>query len=336
MVHCNSDCWLCDLPVGIDPYKGCSHGCSYCFARRFSAEIGGDVQSNGSATRLLNFINGKRNDTTSFIDWNIPVRIGSLTDPFQPIEREKKRTYEMLKVLADTQYPAVICTKGEVIADPEYLDLISKCNCLIQMSMACSSYDSMEPDAPSFERRMEILNQVSKVAKRVVIRIQPYFHNHFKEILGNLKRFKDAGAYGIIIEGMKWNSKHKGLVRVGGDFTYPISVIMKDFLQFREEAHRLGLKIYAGENRIRSLGDSLTCCGTDGMEGFIPLTYNLNHRVFDKQSMVCTDAMTQPGTARAIAGRFDSNNISTKSFREAMDGYYKMHTKSVRETFGVQ
>lgn len=324
------------MPVGIDPYKGCSHGCVYCFARRFSAKIGEDVKSNGSATRLKNFIEGKRDDTTAFIDWNIHVRIGSLTDPFQPIEREKRRTYEMLKVLADTQYPAVICTKGEVIADDDYIELISKCNVLMQFSMACSSYDRLEPNAPSFERRLEIMKKVSPHVKRTVVRIQPYFHKYHEEILGNLKRFAECGAYGVIVEGMKWNTKRKGLVKVAGDYTYPVSVITKDFLALKEEAHRVGLKIYAGENRIRPLGDAISCCGNDGLEGFVPLTYNVNHMLFDRENMVCTDAMKQPDTAKAIAGRFDEDGISKMSFKDAMDRYYKLHTKAVKDTFGLQ
>jgi len=336
MAHCNSDCWLCDLPVGTDPYKGCSHGCTYCFARRFSGQIGEEPENGDSPSSLKAFIEGKRDDTTSFVDWNIPIRIGSLTDPFQPIERKKRRTYEMLKILVDTKYPCVICTKGEVVGDDDYISLLGECNVLMQFTMACSSYDKLEPNAPPFERRLEIMKKVSPHTKRTIVRIQPYLHQHFQEIFDNLKRFKEAGAYGVIVEGMKWGDKRKGLVKVAGDYTYPLSVITKDFLALREEAHKVGLKIYAGENRIRSLGDAISCCGNDGLEGFVPLTYNINHMIFDKKGMVCTDAMLQPNTARAIAGRFDNNNISKLSFKEAMDRYYKQHTKSVRETFGLQ
>ena len=336
MPHCNSDCWLCDLPVGTDPYKGCSHGCVYCFARRFATEIGGEVENGESASALRSFIEGKRDDTTAFVDWNIPIRIGSLTDPFQPIERKKRRTYDMLKVLAETEYPCLITTKGEVVADDDYVALLDQCNVLMQFTMACSSYDRLEPNAPPFEKRLEYMRKVAPHTKRTVVRIQPYFHHHFQEIFDNLKRFKEAGAYGVIVEGMKWGKKRKGLVKVGGDYTYPLSVITKDFLALREEAHRVGLKIYAGENRIRSLGDAISCCGNDGLEGFVPLTYNINHMIFDKSNMVCTEAMTRPDTARAIAGRFDDKGVSKLSFKDAMDRYYKLHTKTVRDTFGLQ
>lgn len=336
MPHCNQDCWLCDLPVGTDPYKGCSHGCTYCFARRFSSEIGGEVTNGDSAKSLEDFINGKRDDTTSFIDWNIPIRIGSMTDPFQPIEREKRRTYDMLKVLAKYDYPCIITTKGEVVADDDYIDILSKCNVLMQFTMACSSYDRMEPNAPSFERRLEIMKKVAPHTKRTVVRIQPYFHHCFQEIHDNLKRFKDAGAYGVIFEGMKWGAKRRGLVKVGGDYVYPMSIIIKDFMALKEEAHRVGLKIYAGENRIRQYGDAISCCGNDGLEGFIPITYNVNHMIHDRKNMVCSDAMKQPDTARAIAGRFDSDNTSKLSYKDAMDRFYKKHTKLVTETFGLQ
>lgn len=336
MPHCSSMCWLCDLPVQADPYKGCSHGCVYCFARRFASEIGGDVDNGESAKALRSFIDGKRDDTTSFIDWNIPIRIGAMTDPFQPVERKKRRTYDMLKVLAETHYPCILTTKGEVVADDEYIQLLSRCNVLMQFTMACSEYDRLEPNAPSFEDRLKIMAKVSPHCTRTVVRIQPYLHQYFDSILASLQRFKDAGAYGVIVESMKWGSKHKGLVKVGGDYTYPLPVILKDFLELKEEAHRVGLKIYAGENRIRRYGDAISCCGNDGMEGFVPITYNMNHMIHDRKGMVCTEAMKRPETARAIAGRFDNDGTSKKSYKDAMDGFYRKHTKLVKDTFGIE
>ena len=96
--------------------------------------------------------------------------------------------------------------------------------------MVCSSYDKLEEGAPSFEERLEIARKVAPSVKRLIVRIQPYMHEVYGEVYENLEKFKAAGAYGVIVEGMKFASKRPGLVKVAGDYTYPKALIEVDIL----------------------------------------------------------------------------------------------------------
>ncbi len=82
---CGSQAILCNLPVRFDTYTGCSHGCKYCFARK-KQQIE-KISRDETAASLKSFIEGSRNDTTNWCDWNIPVHWGGMSDPFQPIEK---------------------------------------------------------------------------------------------------------------------------------------------------------------------------------------------------------------------------------------------------------
>lgn len=339
MPRCGSQCFLCDLPVRFDTYEGCSHGCKYCFAEKFR-DIS-QIKIDETVKDLKNFIEKPRTGQVKWCDWNIPLHIGGMSDPLQPVEKGKRITYECLKYLKETQYPFVMSTKGYLVADEEYLSLLEKCNCVIQISLVCSSYDKLEPGCPTFEERLEIIRKISPRLKRVIVRIQPYMCECFEEIFNNLKKFKDAGAYGVIIEGMKFRKKVDNMVKVGGDFTYPYDTILSDFLKLKEEAHRLGLKIYAGENRIRKYGDSLTCCGIDGLEGFKGNEYNLNHILNgDKKVPKKGMAMLEPKTARPFLtlkqDTVGSEKYGQQSFYYSMIEYYKEKKNAIDKVMGVK
>ena len=114
-----------------------------------------------------------------------------MSDPFQPCERYYRMSYNALRVFAETKYPFVVSTKGRIIAEPEYLELLKKCNCVVQISMVCSSYDKLEEGAPSFEERLEIARKVAPSVKRLIVRIQPYMHaSWLSEVLATLEEHK--------------------------------------------------------------------------------------------------------------------------------------------------
>lgn len=144
-----------------------------------------------------------------------------------------------------------------------------------------------------------MLRILSPIVKRTIVRIQPYMHEVLKDVLETLPRLKEAGAYGVVVEGMKFQKKKPGLVRIGGDSCYPIDLLRADFEQIRAEAHRNGLAFYCGENRLRTMGDDMTCCGIDGLEGFRPNTYNICMMINGKNPQP-SERMKQVGTAEAF------------------------------------
>lgn len=336
MPKCGSQCFLCDLPIRIDTYEGCSHACEYCFAKKFTDIT--KIKNGESVQSLKNFIDGKRTIETNWCDWEIPIHWGGMSDPFQPVEKVRKNSLKCLELLSETQYPFVVSTKGKLIIEEPYITLLSKCNCVVQISAVCSSYDKMEPGCPTYEERLKIASIISKKVKRVIIRIQPYMHEVFDEVYNNLKKTSEAGVYGVIIEGMKYRNAKSGMVKVAGDFTYPYEIIKSDFLKLKQRAHKLGLKIYAGENRLRLYGDSLTCCGTDGLEGFKPNLFNLNHLLNNDKQMPakCQTQEKTGGCFRSLVQATDkARPLMKQSFAYNMLDMYKKNSKKIDETFGI-
>ena len=294
---CGSQVILCNLPVRFDTYVGCSHGCRYCFARKKQdiSHIGkGDTPQS-----LRDFIEGKRNYETHWVDWAIPIHWGGMSDPFQPIELKERLSYECLKIFAETQYPFVVSTKGKLVAHPDYLDLLAKCNCVVQISMVCSKYDKLEPGTPTYEERLVIAKEVASRVQRVMVRVQPYMPEVFSNVMQNIPRIAEAGVYGIVLEGMKFSKAKPGMVRIGGDSCYPLETLKRDFLQLRHEAHKNGMRFFSGENRLRAMGDDMCCCGIEGLPGFKGNDYNLCMIVNGKQPEP-TERMKTVGTGGVL------------------------------------
>lgn len=335
MPQCGSQCWFCDLPVRYDTYKGCSHGCKYCFVQRKSKID--KIEPGEGIKPLQDFVQGKRTETTKAFDWNIPLHIGGMSDPFQPCEKEQRRTLKALEYLAETKYPFVISTKGELVCAQEYMDVLKDCNCAVQISMVGSSYDKLEPGAPTFERRLEMLEKVSSVCKRAIVRVQPYFHEVLNEVITNTARYAEHGAYGIIVEGMKFVTAKKGLVKVAGDYVYPAKLLKYDFEKIKKAAHENGLTFLCGENRLRQMGDSLTCCGVEGLDGFVPNRYNLSH-IMNGDVREPAEGMKKKGSARCFKACeqdvFSSVDLKEASFCSRLALYAKKNEKLVREVLG--
>lgn len=306
MPNCGSQIVLCDLPIRIDSYKGCSHLCKYCFTSFKYDNNKIEIKDNIKSLKV--FIEGKRTTETIWCDWNIPLHWGGLSDPFQPIEKKLKVSYNYLQILQESKYPFIVSTKGRLIADPSYLEILSDCNCVVQVSLIAPIFDKLEPGAPTFNERIEIIKKVAPKVKRLNIRIQPYVLEAKKYILETLPIYKDIGVYGITIEGMKYKSMLPGLIKVAGDYCYRTDALYRDFIEIRNKAHDLGLKFYSGENRLRNLSDNLCCCGVDGL-GWKVNTYNLNHFIYDKDNFKPTEIMNRIGTADCFSASCQSTKM---------------------------
>ena len=253
---------LCDLPVHFDTYKGCSHACRYCFANRKSTIA--NIGAGESVASLRAFVNGERTASLKWLDWKIPIHFGGMSDPFQPIEQTQRKTLDALKILAEAKYPFVISTKNKLIADEPYFSLIKESECVVQISAACSEYDEIEKGASTFSERMDVVRKIAEY-KRVIIRVQPYLPQFHEQIMKSLDIFADSGSFGITVEGMKYLRTVKGTIRCGGDNVFPAKLLRSKYVELRNKCHAIGLRFYCAENRLRSMGDDLCCCGIDGL-----------------------------------------------------------------------
>lgn len=338
MPNCGSQITLCNLPIRFDTYIGCSHGCKYCFVQKKTSIK--TIKKGESPQVLKNFIDGKRTQETNWCDWNIPLHWGGMSDPFQPIEKIHRYSYECLKLFAESQYPFVVSTKGRLVGDDEYADLLAACNAVVQISMVCSKYDKLEPGAPSYEERLRIIEKLNqkKGIKRTIARVQPYMTEVFDDVMENIPRLANAGVYGIVFEGMKFFKKKKGMVQVGGDQVYPMAILKAQFTELKEQCHKYGVKFYAGENRLRAMGDGMCCCGIDGLPGFIPNEYNIC-MMLNGEKREPTERMKQLGTAhcfKSLAQDVASTPIfSTVSFAGYMQKELKNKPDYYKKIFGL-
>jgi hypothetical protein len=135
-----------------------------------------------------------------------------------------------------------------------------------------------------------MLERLANNTKRLIIRVSPYAVGLSDDVCSHLKTYKDNGVYGIEVEGMKRAVKKPGMVKVGGDWCYPVDVLQREYQQIKDEAKAQGLAFYCGENRLRHMSDDTCCCGVVGVPGFIPNRANLNRLVVGDK-IEYTDAM---------------------------------------------
>lgn len=313
MPKCGSQIILCEVPIRYDTYSGCSHGCKYCFAYRK-----GNIEKIGigeSYNELKKFIEGDRTaGDVNWCDWKIPIHWGGMSDPFQPLEKEKGLSLKVLKLFRETQYPFIVSTKNKLIAEGEYFDEITKCNCVVQFSAISPKYDKIETGASTFAERIEAARKIAAEGIRVNIRMQPYTTQVLGDVLEEIPMLAEIGVHGIILEGIKYFKKQPGFIRIGGDYCYPVERLRRDFTKIREKAHQYGLKFYSGENRLRQMGDDTCCCGVEGM-GWKTNKANLLNAIIGNK-IEFTEAMKKPGTAKAFVSVIMQDTISNNVLNE--------------------
>ncbi|HHG91307.1 MAG TPA: PA0069 family radical SAM protein [Devosia sp.] len=148
----------------ITPYRGCAHGCSYCYARPTHAYLGHsagidferDIYVKTNAVELL------RRELSRARYRPKLLAIGTNTDAYQPLERKHKIMRGLLKVLLETRHPVAITTKSAlVIRDLDLLTQLAKDN-LVSVAISVTSMDRklsrwMEPRASAPAKRLEAI-----------------------------------------------------------------------------------------------------------------------------------------------------------------------------------
>lgn len=317
-VACGSQVVLCEYPIHLDTYRGCSHDCKYCFAR--AKRRLENIEPLHCVQQVKDFIEGKRSVETNWCDWEIPLHWGSLSDPFQPAEKHYKASLEVLHVFAETGYPFIVSTKGKLIAEEPYLSLLSRCNAVFQISMTSPMLDVIEPGAPTFEERLALGRTLASHCKRLIARVQPYMPKCKDSLIAYLPQIKAEGFYGITVEGMKFRKSKPGLVRVEGDFCYPEQRLRYDYFAIREKCADAGLHFWCAENRLRGLGESTACCGCGDLPGFTGNGFNCASLHYRKTEP--TEQMKKAGTASCFKGIYqgagENQILRTESFYSMM------------------
>ncbi|MGP1283194.1 MAG: PA0069 family radical SAM protein [Parasphingopyxis sp.] len=160
-----------DVPFdrSINAYRGCEHGCIYCFARPTHAfhdlSPGLDFETKlfakPDAPRLLREALSKPGYRAS------PIAMGTNTDPYQPIESRYRITRDCIAILAETRHPLTITTKSDrVVRDIDLLADMAK-DKLAAVAISVTSLDpkvhrTLEPRAPSARKRLAAITALSE------------------------------------------------------------------------------------------------------------------------------------------------------------------------------
>ena len=152
----------------INPYRGCEHGCIYCFARPTHAYLGLSPGLDFESKLLV------KPDAAKLLEAELRkpsyqpqvIAMGTNTDPYQPIEREWRVTRSVLQVLAEFRNPVAIVTKSALIARD--IDILAPMAAegLAKVALSVTTLDRklariMEPRAATPERRLETLRALS-------------------------------------------------------------------------------------------------------------------------------------------------------------------------------
>ena len=171
-----------DVPFdrSINPYRGCEHGCIYCFARPTHAHLGYspglDFETKllvkPNAAELLAQALRKPGYKVA------PIAIGTNTDPYQPIEREWRIMRGVLQVLWEHRHPVTITTKGSLLTrDTDILRKLARED-LVRVSVSLTTLDNklsraMEPRCAAPARRLAMVRELARSGVPVGVGLAP-------------------------------------------------------------------------------------------------------------------------------------------------------------------
>ncbi|MCY4181084.1 MAG: PA0069 family radical SAM protein, partial [Litoreibacter sp.] len=192
----------------INPYRGCEHGCIYCFARPSHAYLGLSpgldfetklIARPDAAELLARELSAKR---------YVPkvIAIGTNTDPYQPIEKEYKIMRSVLEVLEEFGHPVAIVTNGSLIERD--IDILSRLaqRSLVRVGISVTSLDprfsrKAEPRVPIPARRLQVIKRLSEAGVDVRVMASPMIPgltDHELEAILEAGRYAGASSASMI------------------------------------------------------------------------------------------------------------------------------------------
>ena len=189
----------CNYPTRLDTYGcGCSHDCKYCYAKSLL-----------DFRKMWNPMNPSVADIEKIrkkiakLPKDMVVRLGGMTDCFQPIEKTHRVTYETIKSLNENKIKYLIVTKSAMVADDEYIEILDKNLAHIQITVTTTndelSLTYEKASVPS--ERILAIEKLQSLGFDVQLRLSPYIPEYIDlEILNNVKCDK------ILIEFLRANT----------------------------------------------------------------------------------------------------------------------------------
>ena len=171
-----------DIPFdqSINPYRGCEHGCVYCYARPSHGHLG---LSAGLDFETKIFV---KQDAARLLKEELarpgyvcrPISLGANTDPYQPLERRLQVTRQVLEVLAEARHPVGIVTKSNLVTrDIDLLRVMAR-DGLARVYLSITTLDrriarTLEPRAAAPHRRLEAVRELAAAGITTGVMVAP-------------------------------------------------------------------------------------------------------------------------------------------------------------------
>ena len=164
----------------INPYRGCEHGCVYCYARPSHCYLG---HSAGLDFESILYV---KSNAAALLEAELAkpgyaaqtIALGANTDPYQPIERERRISRAILEVLAKTRHPVGIVTKSALVTRD--IDILAPMAAqgLAKVAISVTTLDrhvarAMEPRAATPQRRLDAIRQLTAAGIPVTVMVAP-------------------------------------------------------------------------------------------------------------------------------------------------------------------
>jgi DNA repair photolyase len=206
----------CSMPMTFDNYSHCSLGCQYCFAYMFKS-------NNVSFSNKLHAVDPKkihrmvrREPKTAreksffkhFFSKRFLLHWGGLADPFCNFEKSNDNSYQIIKVLAQEQYPTLFSFKGSTMWRPKFQKLFGKYadnkSFAFQVSIIAPSDEmskKIEIGVPVTSRRIDAIRNLSEMGYYTILRLRPFIIGITDDGLDELlHRSLEAGIQAVSME----------------------------------------------------------------------------------------------------------------------------------------
>ena len=191
----------------LNPYRGCTHGCHYCYARRYQTqfELDSDDQFASIIFVKTNFVEVLRRELDRPSWKKESIGFGTATDPYQPIEGTYKISRGVIEALRDAATPVGIVTKGPmVVRDIDVLQELSKvATCRVHMSVPTVDEDAWDKLEPGVAHPMQRLKAVRQLVDAgidcgvLMAPIVPGFSTQPDKLERTVKAIADSGATSV-------------------------------------------------------------------------------------------------------------------------------------------
>lgn len=272
---------MCGNCFRMDTYHGCSFGCSYCFVNARGGYFHFDYQLTDINLVRKWFheaidLNETNNIKKEFLNHYVPLHLGGLSDPFQPIEWKYERTYEFLKLSKEYNYPVNISTKTAHLPD-KYWDVLDPNIHTFSISLMGWSDDYIrkwESKTPLAKERASFIKKLKESGFWVGVRIQPVIDiKEAEAVVLNTQEYVDY----YTLEHLKIALDNKEvrdellrkitgldvrLIPKGREYEFDIATKIANIQRIKDITN---VKIGCGDNDLHTMSDSLNCCGIDTM-----------------------------------------------------------------------